>query len=139
MDYASLIAAIPAMTVSATDGLSSTDEVYVADQRRVASETVEAWWRQVDFETVRETLAQSVVRYTFELRLSKASGTRAELVLWSRQIRAYLVGRRRLPTITGLIGWECSDAVLDDNPGEGPDVEAVLTVGVVGNETTEAS
>ena len=127
-DYSTLTAALPAATVAALattpQGIDAAAHVYVSDNRRSFTEATEAWWQQVERRNLGDGLSGSLVSYIFELRLSKAGGTRAELEAWLPQIRAYFHGQRK-PATAGVVSANVQEAKLDEHPGEGPCVEAL--------------
>lgn len=141
MDIEALIAALPAATIAAVAGdpqglTNAATQVYVSDVRRAREQDVEAWWQFDPTPVVVQdgNLGGWLVRYGGELRVSKKSGTRAELRDWSRQFYRAFNGARN-PAIADLVGARVTALVLDEAPAEGPDVEMAMAVEWVGVET----
>ena len=136
MDYAALITALPAETITAVSGtpqgLTLASQVKVSEHSASSSLTERAFW-QIPPEYIEHSpvVGGYCVSYVFELYMSKSGGTNAELQVWADQIRAHFGGRRRPSSITDLLSAKVGDMTL--RSGEhGGDAECILEVTFIG-------
>lgn len=136
MDYAALITALPAETVTAVSttpqGLTLASQVEVAEHPSNSALTERAFWEiPPEYTEHGPWIGGYGVSYLFSLHLSKSGGTNAELEIWADQIRAHFGGRRRPATITDLLAAKVGELVLRSSP-HGGDAECILDVTFVG-------
>lgn len=135
ISYSSLVAALPAALVAAVastpQGITSTSMVYVRDKQRAAQQTSEGWWRDAAVTRLDDVLGGRMQGHEFDLTLTKADGTRAQLVVWLDQIRAYFEGKP-VPSGCNVVAAYCGEETFDLTPGKGPDVSARIRIGFAG-------
>ena len=136
MDYAALIAALPAETITAVSGtpqgLTLAAQVEVAEDASAGTGTERALWRLPPaYEQLQPMIGGVGCKYTFELYLSKSGGTNAELQVWADQVRSHFDGRKRPSTITDLMAASVGEMILRDGE-HGGDLQCILEVSFIG-------
>lgn len=133
MDLVALDAALPAETIAAVandpNGLTNAStQVYVSQEKRRAGDavtTAEAWWRYVGPEPAPPRMSRARVAEVYEVEVTKASATEAELKAWYRQLRAYFDGFRRPSGVERCDGATVGEAAYY---ADGPDRGVMLRV-----------